>query len=113
MASHIATSYGPQIAQVNEELLLTSSLDLTMMQHLMMKILNLERCAFILKLKPLELGIIIFLQTLAPWSFCCKSISLQVMNSKPSMKVVTKLKIFLSLHGLQFLALDTIVGCAI
>jgi hypothetical protein len=34
MASCIATSYGPQATQVNEEPTLKSSLDLTLMQHL-------------------------------------------------------------------------------
>jgi hypothetical protein len=33
MASRMATFYGPQAAQVNEEPLLKSSLYLTMMQH--------------------------------------------------------------------------------
>jgi hypothetical protein len=36
-----------------------------------------------------------------------------VMNLKLSLKVVTKLKTLLSSHGLQFLVLDIIVGCAI
>jgi hypothetical protein len=36
-----------------------------------------------------------------------------VTNLKLSVKVVTKLKTFLSSHGLQFLALDTIIGCVI
>ncbi len=33
IASHIVTFYGPQAAQANEEPLLESSLDLTLMQH--------------------------------------------------------------------------------
>ncbi len=33
MASRMATSYGPQVTQVNEEPTLESSLDLTLMQH--------------------------------------------------------------------------------
>jgi hypothetical protein len=33
MASHMATSYGPQVAQMNEELTSESSLDLMLMQH--------------------------------------------------------------------------------
>jgi hypothetical protein len=33
MASHMATSYGPQVVQVNEEPASESSLDLTLMQH--------------------------------------------------------------------------------
>ncbi len=34
MASHMATSYEPQAAQVNEKPIAKSSLDLTLMQHL-------------------------------------------------------------------------------
>jgi hypothetical protein len=34
MASRMATSYGPQVVQMNEELALESSLDLTLTQHL-------------------------------------------------------------------------------
>jgi hypothetical protein len=33
MALHMATSYGPQAAQMNEESTLESSLDLTLTQH--------------------------------------------------------------------------------
>ncbi len=33
MASRMATSYGPQVAQANEEPALKSSLDLTLTQH--------------------------------------------------------------------------------
>jgi hypothetical protein len=36
-----------------------------------------------------------------------------VTNLKSFVKVVTKLKILLSSHGLQFSALDTIVGCMV
>ncbi len=36
-----------------------------------------------------------------------------VMNLKPFVKVVTRLKTPPSSHGLQFLALDTIVGCVV
>jgi hypothetical protein len=36
--------------------------------------------AFILKLNPLEVGIIEFLWTFIPWWFCCRSISLLVMS---------------------------------
>ncbi len=53
-----------------------------------------------LEVEPLELGTIVFLRTLAPWWFCCKSTSLLVMNLKPSMKVITKLKTLLFSHGL-------------
>jgi hypothetical protein len=80
---------------------------------LVMKTLNRERCALILKLMPLEFGIIAFFRTLTPWWFCYKSTPLLVMNPKPSMNVVTKLKTPPSSHGLQFPTLDTIVGCVV
>jgi hypothetical protein len=66
MASRMATSYKPQVTQVNEEPTPKTSLDLTLTQVFVMKIPNLERCALVLKLNPLELGIIASLQTLAP-----------------------------------------------
>jgi hypothetical protein len=53
------------------------------------------------------------LRILALWWFCCKSTPLLVMNLKPSMKVVTRLKTPPFLHDLQFLALDIIVDCTI
>ncbi len=62
---------------------------------------------------PLKLGIIAFFRTFPPWWFCGKSTPLLVMNLKSSMKVVTRLKTLLSLHGLQFLTLDIIIGCVI
>ncbi len=74
---------------------------------------NLERCALVLKLNPLEPNTIVFCRTLAPWWSCYKSTLLLVMNLKLSMKVVTKLKTLLFSLSLQFPALDTIIGCAI
>jgi hypothetical protein len=67
MVSRMATSYEPQVTQVNEELIPKTSLDLTLTHVFVMKIPNLKRCVFILKLNPLELGIIAYLQTFAPW----------------------------------------------
>jgi len=65
MVSRITTSNGPQIAQVNEEPPLESSLNLTLTQHPRDE--NLEpQCALILKLNPFKLGIIAFFQTLTP-----------------------------------------------
>jgi hypothetical protein len=66
MASHMATSYGPQIAQVNEESPPESSLVL-IRNIFMMKILNLKRCTLVLKLNPLEPGTIVLLRTFTPW----------------------------------------------
>jgi hypothetical protein len=78
-----------------------------------MKILNREKCAFILKLNPFELDIIAFFRIPALWWFCYKSTLLLVMNLKLSVKVFTKLKTPPSLYGLQFLVLDTMVGCVV
>jgi hypothetical protein len=66
MASRMATLYGLQVAQMNEELALESSLNLALMQHLCDENLESHRCALILKLIPFKLGIISFLQTLIP-----------------------------------------------
>ncbi len=110
MVSHMGTSYGPQATQANEELALEASLHLTLMQHPHDKNLNCKRCKLILKLIPLELSTTAFPWTLTPWWFCYKSTPLLVMNLEPSMKVVMKLKTLPFSHGLQFLALDIIVG---
>jgi hypothetical protein len=67
MVSRIVTSYEPQAMQMNEEPTSESSLDLTLTQHPHDEDLHYERCALVLKSIPLELGIITFLQTLAPW----------------------------------------------
>jgi hypothetical protein len=76
---------------------------------LVMKIPNLERYVLVLKLNPLKPGTITFLLTLAPRSSCCKSTPLLLLNSKPSMKIVTKLKTLLLSHGFQFSTLETII----
>jgi len=78
-----------------------------------MKILNHEKCVLVSKSDPLELGIIKFLWILVLWWFCYRSTLLLVMNLKLFAKVFTKLKTPQFLHGLQFLALDIIVGCVI
>ncbi len=62
---------------------------------------------------PLKLDIIAFFRTLTPWWFCYKSTPLLVMNLKPFVKVVTRLRTFISSHGLQFFTLDTIICCEI
>jgi hypothetical protein len=79
---------------------------------LVMKNPNLARCVLVLKSNPLEPGTTVFLRTPAPWWSCCKSTLLLVTNPRSFVKVVTKPKILLSSHGLQFPALVTIVGCA-
>jgi hypothetical protein len=67
----------------------------------MMKISNHEKCTLDLNLISLEIGIIYYI---------FPNFRILVMNLKLSMKVVTRLKTPLSLHGLQFSTLDTIVG---
>jgi hypothetical protein len=66
MVSHMATSYGLQIAQVNKKPALELSLNLTLMHILMMKNPNRERCVLVVKSIPLELDTTSFPQTLAP-----------------------------------------------
>jgi hypothetical protein len=64
-------------------------------------------------IKPFQAWYYRIFQTFAPWWFCYKSTPLLTMNLKLFVKVITKLKTFLSLHGLQFLTLDIIVGCMV
>jgi len=52
MASHMATSYGLQAAQVNEEPALESFLDLTLTQHLRDEDLKLREVCVRLKVDP-------------------------------------------------------------
>jgi hypothetical protein len=80
---------------------------------LVMKISNRERCTLVLKLNPLELGVIIILWTFVPWWFCYRSTPLIVMNLKLSMKFFMKLETPSSLYGLQFPTLDTIISCIV
>jgi len=63
----------------------------------MKKILNRERCTFILKLNPLELDIMAFFRTLTPWWFCSKSTPFLVMSLNFFANVFMKLKV-LPLH---------------
>jgi len=113
MASRMVTSYGPQAAQANEKPPSESFLNLTLTQHPRDENSNLERCALVLKLNPLEPGTIVFRQTPTPWWSCYKSTLLPVTNPKLSMKVVMKPKTLPSSLGLQFPVLDIIVGCAV
>ncbi len=113
MASCMAMSYKPQTTQMNEEPTPKSFLDLMFRNILVMKTSHRKRCALILKSIPLELGIITFFQILTPWWFCCRSTLFLVMNSKPYVKVITKLRTPPSSPSLQFPVLDTIVGCVV
>jgi hypothetical protein len=63
----MATLYEPQVAQMNEESVLESYLDLTLIHHFRDEDLNCKKWALVLKLIPLELGTITFFQTLEPW----------------------------------------------
>jgi hypothetical protein len=82
MVLRMATSYGPQAAQMNEELSLKSFLDLTLRQHPRDEDPEPWEVRTVLKLNPFELGTIAFLRTFTPWWFCCKSISLSYNEPK-------------------------------
>ncbi len=69
-----------------------SSLNLILIQHPNDEDLNCKRCPLVLKLNPLELGIIAFFWTFVPWWFSYKLTLLLVMNLKLFVKVFTKLK---------------------
>jgi hypothetical protein len=66
MALHMATSYRPQDAQVNEKPTLKSYLDLTLTQHPYDEDSKLQEVHTRLKSIPLELGITTFPRTFAP-----------------------------------------------
>jgi hypothetical protein len=113
MASRRVTFYGSQAAQANEEPLLELSLDLTLTQHPRDEEPEPREVRARLEIEPPQAWyyrispnsrtlVILFQVDLA-----------SVTNPKPFVKVVTKLKILLSSHGLQFPALVTIVGCVV
>ncbi len=113
MASHMATSYQLQIAQANEKPAPKSSLNLTLTQHPCDENLEPQEVRACLEVNPPW----IWYYHISP-NFCTLVILLQitsllVMNLKPFVKVVTRLKTLLSSHGLQFMALDIIIGSAI
>jgi hypothetical protein len=85
---------------VNEEPILESSLDLTLTHHPRDENPKPWKVHIHLELIPLKLGIITFFWTFAPWWFYCKSTPLLVMNLKLSVKIITRLKTPLILHGL-------------
>ncbi len=60
MVSRMATSYRPQVVQVNEELAQESTLDLMLTQDPHDENPNRKRCALVLKSIPFELSIIAF-----------------------------------------------------
>jgi hypothetical protein len=106
----MTTSYGPQTAQMNEKLLQKSSLDLTLTQHLCDEDPESQKVRPHFKIEPLQ-----------AWYYCislnfCTLVILLKINlaSNDELETIskgfTKLKTPLSLHGFQFLALDTIVG---
>jgi len=105
--------YGPQAAQANEEPLPESSLDLTLTQHPRDEEPELREVrarleiespqAWYYRISPNSHTLVILLQV----------DPLLVTNPRLFVKVVTKLKILLSSHGLQFPVLVTIVGCAV
>jgi hypothetical protein len=98
---------------VNEELPSESSLNLTLLQHLHDE-----------DPEPREVRVRFEIEPPRAWYYCiylnsCTLLILLqvnpalVMNMKPSVKVVMKLKTLLSLHGFQFSTLDIIVGCMV
>jgi hypothetical protein len=67
MASRMVTSYGPQVAQANEEPPLESSLDLTLTQHPRDEEPEIRKVRVHLEVEPPRAGTIIFCRTPAPW----------------------------------------------
>jgi hypothetical protein len=109
----MATSYGPQTAQTNEEPTQETSLDLTLTQ-----------CFHDEDFEPRKVRIHLEVEPPRAWYYHKSSnfhtlvILLQIdllltMNLKLSMKVVMRLKTVTSLCGLQFPMLDIIIGCTI
>jgi len=100
MASRMVSSYGPQAAQANEEPLPESSLDLTLTQHPRDEELELREVRARLEVEPPRA----WYYYISPNSRTLV-ILLQVdpaSGDEPRLfvKVVTKLKILLSSHGL-------------
>jgi hypothetical protein len=106
MVSHTITSHGPQITKMNEKLLWGSSLNLTLTQHP-------RDDDLILKLNPLELGIIGFFKIFIPWWVYCKSTLLLMMNPNPFAKVLIKSMTLRFSHGHWFPVLHIIIGCVV
>ncbi len=103
MVSHMTTSYGPQTAQMNEEPPQESSLNLTLMQHPHDEYFKPREVRLRLEVEPLQV-----------WYYCIFSNPRTlVINLKLFAEVFTKLKTYVSSPGLQFLVLDTIIGCTI
>jgi hypothetical protein len=67
MASCMATSYEPQVAQMNEKSGPESSLDLTLMQHPRDEDLEPREVHAHLEANPPRVWYYAFLQTFAPW----------------------------------------------
>jgi hypothetical protein len=100
MVSRMVTSYKPQVAQANEELLLESYLNLTLTQHLCDEELEIRKVRARLEVEPPQAWYYCISPNSRTLVILCKSTSLVVTNLKQSMKVVTKLKILLSSHGI-------------
>jgi hypothetical protein len=100
MASRMVTSYGPQAAQTNEKPPLESSLNLTLMQHLRDEELEPREVHAHLKVEPLRAWYYRISPNFRTLVILLQFITLLVMNPRPFVKVVTKLKILLSSHGL-------------
>jgi len=109
MALLMTMSYKPQTSQMNEESFQELSLYFTLTQHLHDEDPKPWEVHLCFKVKPPQAWYNRIFQIFIFWWFCWKSTLLMLMNSKLSMKFFMKSQF---LHGLQFLALDTIVDYA-
>ncbi len=98
---------------MNEEPYPKSSLDLTLTQHPCDEDPELRNVHTRLKIEPPRTWYYRISLNSRTLVILLQVTSLLVINLKSYVKVTTKLKTFISLHGLQFLVLDTIVGCAV
>jgi hypothetical protein len=113
IALRTATSYGPQAAQADVKPPSESSLDLTLTQHLRDEEPKPREVHTRLEVEPPRVWYYHILPIPAPWRSYYKLTPLLVTNPKLSAKVVVKPKTLLSSLGLQFPALDTIIGCTV
>jgi hypothetical protein len=107
----MGTSYGPQVVQANEELALELSLDLTLTQHPRDEEPELRKVCVHFEVNSLRVWYYHISSNSRTLVILLQVAPLLVMNLKPSVKVVIRLKTPPFSHGLQFLALDITIGC--
>jgi hypothetical protein len=100
MALRMVTSYGPQATQANEEPPPESSLNLTLTQHPRDEEPEPREMRARLEVEPPRAWYYRIFPNSCTLVILRKSTPLLVMNPKSFVKVVTKLKILLSSHGL-------------